>query len=75
MRNNILSTMSKQLKPLKMAMTYMWIVPYPVKKKTQRHLIEKPLKHVQQMIGWGGCRVMKLIWVIGGGNLENHTKQ
>ena len=66
MRNNILSTMSKQLKSLKMAMTYMWIVPYPVKKRTQQYLMGEPLKYIKRVVGRGGCGVLKLIWLRGG---------
>lgn len=57
----LLETMHKNLEPLKVTFTWIWLVTWPDKKKARRRFLSKPLKNVRKAIADGKLKVMRLI--------------
>lgn len=57
----LLETMHKNLEPLKITFTWIWLVKWPDKKKARRRFLSKPLKNVGRAMIEGKLKTMRLI--------------
>lgn len=59
--NNLLRSMHKNLEPLKVSFTWIWLIAWPDKRKAQRRFLKKPFKNVRKAIANGKLKAMRMI--------------
>ncbi len=60
-KNFLLKSMHKNLEPLKVSFTWMWLIAWPDKRKAQRRFLGKPFKNVRKAVTYGKLKVMRII--------------
>ena len=59
--SDLLKSMHKNLEPLKVTFTWIWLVAWPDKKKARKRFMSKPLRSVRKAVIYGKLKTMRLI--------------
>lgn len=59
--SKLLQSMHKNLEPLKVSFSWIWLIALPDKKKAQKRFLQKPFKNVRRAVTYGKVKAMRII--------------